>query len=102
MKMFVLSDSSDTITGFRLAGIEGKFIEEGQEVLEEIERLRKIEEIGIIIITESLAEKVKNEIGRMKLSKDYPVILEVPDRHGSIRPKDFLTRYIKEAIGVKI
>ncbi|KYO65484.1 V-type ATP synthase subunit F [Thermovenabulum gondwanense] len=102
MKMFVISDSSDTITGFRLAGIEGKYIEEGQEVLEEIERLRKIEETGIIIITESLAEKVKNEIGRMKLSKDYPVILEVPDRHGSIRPKDFLTRYIKEAIGVKI
>lgn len=102
MKMFVISDSSDTITGFRLAGIEGKYIEEGQEVLEEIERLKKIEEIGIIIITESLAEKVKNEIGRMKLSKDYPVILEVPDRHGSIRPKDFLTRYIKEAIGVKI
>ncbi|MGB9812846.1 MAG: V-type ATP synthase subunit F [Thermovenabulum sp.] len=102
MRMFVISDSSDTITGFRLAGIEGKYIEESQEVLKEIDKLKNDEDIGIILITESLAQNIKNELSAMKLSKDFPIILEVPDRHGSIRPKDFLTRYIKEAIGVKI
>lgn len=102
MKMFIISDSSDTITGFRLAGIEGKYIENGIEVLEEIERLKGKEDYRIILITEGLVQKIRDEIKPLKLSKDYPIILEVPDRHGSIRPKDFLTRYIKEAIGVKI
>jgi len=38
----------------------------------------------------------------MKLSSGLPIIIEIPDRHGTRRPPDFLTRNIKESIGVKI
>jgi V/A-type H+-transporting ATPase subunit F len=33
---------------------------------------------------------------------DPPLLVEIPDRHGSRREADFLTAYIREAIGVKI
>jgi len=38
----------------------------------------------------------------MKLSNKLPIIVEIPDRHGTRRPPDFLTRYIRESIGIKI
>ena len=38
----------------------------------------------------------------MKLSRNLPIIVEIPDRHGSRRPPDFLTKYIKESVGIKI
>jgi len=29
-------------------------------------------------------------------------VVEIPDRHGTTREADFLTKYLHEAIGVKI
>ncbi len=33
---------------------------------------------------------------------ETPLLVEIPDRHCSMRQGDFLTRYIRDAIGVKI
>ena len=38
----------------------------------------------------------------MKLNQKRPLIVEIPDRHGNGRTKDSITRYVREAIGVKI
>ncbi|MCG0275320.1 MAG: V-type ATP synthase subunit F [Thermosediminibacteraceae bacterium] len=102
MKAFVLSDNIDTLTGMRLAGIDGKIVHEKEEILRELKEIYEKKDIGLVIITEGLAEKVKDEIHRLKLKKGLPIIIEVPDRHGSRRPPDFLTRYIKESVGIKI
>ncbi|ADL08457.1 V-type ATP synthase subunit F [Thermosediminibacter oceani] len=102
MKAFVLSDNADTLTGMRLAGIDGKVLHEREEVLRELTEIYSKKDIGLVIITEGLAEKVKDQLNRLKLRKGLPIIIEVPDRHGSRRPPDFLTRYIKESVGIKI
>ena len=31
-----------------------------------------------------------------------PLLVEIPDRHGTGRRKDFITSYITEAIGLKL
>jgi len=102
MKEFLISDNTDTLTGMRLAGVEGVVVHEKHEILEELKKAAESGEIGILLITEILAEKVPEEIKRMKLSKKPPIVIEIPDRHGVRRPPDFLTRYIKEAIGISI
>lgn len=102
MKVFLLSDNIDTLTGLRFAGVEGEVVHEREEVLRELRRLSSDPEIGILLITELLAEKVKEEVDNLKLSRNLPVIVEIPDRHGSRRPADFLTRYIRESVGLKI
>lgn len=102
MKIFLISDNTHTIAGMRLAGIEGVLVHEKEEILKVLENMKGKGDLGIILITEILAEKVKEEIKEIKLTKNLPIIVEIPDRHGSRRPADFLTRFIRESIGLKI
>jgi len=102
MKIFLISDNTHTLTGMRLSGIEGVVVHEREEILQELEKAKEDEDIGILLITELLMEKVQPELNEMKLSHKFPIIVEIPDRHGTRRPSDFLTRYIRESIGIKI
>ena len=102
MKVFLISDNTHTLTGMRLSGVEGVVVHEREEILKELEKVKKDQEIGILLITELLVKRVQDEINEMKLSSKLPIIVEIPDRHGTSRPPDFLTRYIRESIGIKI
>ena len=102
MKVFILSDNTHTLTGMRLSGVEGVVVHEREEILKELAKVKEKRDIGILLITELLAERVQLELNKMKLSRSFPIIVEIPDRHGTRRPPDFLTRYIRESIGLKI
>jgi V/A-type H+-transporting ATPase subunit F len=102
MKVFMISDNTHTLTGMRLSGVEGVVVHEREEILKELAKVKENRDIGIILITELLAERVKLELDEIKLSSSLPIIVEIPDRHGPRRPPDFLTRYIRESIGLKI
>ncbi len=102
MKFFLISDNVDTLTGMRLAGINGTIVHERTEMLEVLEQSCNNQEIGIILITELLAEMAHEEIKEIKLDSTKPIITIIPDRHGERRPKDYITNYIKESIGLKI
>ncbi|ERK29765.1 MULTISPECIES: V-type ATP synthase subunit F [Clostridium] len=102
MRSFLISDNRDTLIGMKMAGIDGVIIRERQEVIEKIEELKKTDDIGIIIITEKISLMVNDYVYKLKLSKDKPLIIEIPDRHGSNKGQDSILRYIKESIGLKI
>ncbi len=38
----------------------------------------------------------------LKLNRKKPLIVEIPDRHGNGRTKDSITKYVQDAIGVKL
>lgn len=101
MKYFSISDNIDTLVGLRLAGIEGIRVAGKSEAVAAIQAAATDPDVGILLITERLAELCKDELAPMKLSAQTPLVVEIPDRHGS-RNKDSITRYIREAIGVKI
>ena len=102
MKMYLISDNADTLTGFRLAGVRGIVAREREEAQEELKKACDDPEIGIILVTESLQEKIQEEINNIRLDPKMPIITVIPDRHGSRRGKDYITRSIKESIGLKI
>jgi len=102
MKVFILSDNTHTLTGMRLSGVEGIVVHEKEEILRELEKINAVDDVGILLITELLAERVQPELNKIKMSQRLPIIVEIPDRHGSRRSQDFLTRYIRESIGLKI
>lgn len=102
MKMFVISDNVDTKTGMRLAGIEGIVVHERDEVLGALNDALKKQDIGIILLTEKLMDLVYEEVMNIKLNYDYPLIVEIPDRHGSRRDAGRIAKYIREAIGLRI
>lgn len=102
MKFFLISDNIDTQIGMRLVGVKGVVVHEKEEVLSILKDVEKRKDIGIILMTEKIAELVPEEVHRLRVSKSLPLVTLIPDRHGSRRPKDFITSYVREAIGVKI
>lgn len=102
MKTYLISDNIDTVTGMRLAGVEGEVVHERDELSSAIAKVLKDKSVGILFITELLSNKYPDVISEVKLSNQMPLILEIPDRHGSRKRADFITSYINEAIGVKI
>ena len=99
MKSFLISDNKDTLVGMQLAGIKGIVVSEKDEILSQIDEVFKDKEIGILIVTELIMEKAKSELMELKMKRRYPLIIEIPDRHG-FRKKENLLDYINEAVGI--
>jgi V/A-type H+-transporting ATPase subunit F len=102
MKMYVLSDNSDTWAGMRLAGVDGAILHQKNEVEDKIKELIKSGEAGIILITEKLRAMCGEYVNNIMLECKVPLFLEIPDRHGFGRSKTSITDYIKKSIGLKI
>ena len=88
MKMYLISDNIDTLTGMRLAGIPGVVAHGKDELEAALTAAFADPDIGVLLLTE-------------KFGRDFPVI-DIPDRHGSGRRPDFITAYVNEAIGLKL
>lgn len=102
MKFFLISDNVDTLTGIRLAGIKGVVVHEREEILAAIEDACSDKDIGILLVTELLSERVPEELKAVRLDMTKPIVTIIPDRHGERRRSDYITSYIKESIGLKI
>ncbi|WP_040212619.1 V-type ATP synthase subunit F [Clostridium polynesiense] len=102
MRAFIISDNTDSLVGMKIAGINGIIAHSREEVINAINHLKEQKDIGIIIITEVVAGYIPEELIEMKLAKNGPLIVEIPDRHGSARGSDYIAKYMKESIGLKI
>ncbi len=102
MKMYLISDNIDTLTGMRLAGIPGVVVHEKDELKEALEAAFADPDIGIILLTEKFSRDFPDYINSVKLGTGMPLIIDIPDRHGSGRRSDYITAYVNEAIGLKL
>ena len=100
MKFYLLSDNVDTQVGMRLAGIEGDVVHKREDVLKALEACIDDESIGIVLITTKLVELAPDVISELKLTLTRPLIVEIPDRHGSSNVGEAINKYVSEAIGV--
>lgn len=102
MKFFLLSDNIDTRMGMRLAGIEGVVVHEREETLKALAEAMSNPENGVILMTEKLIRLCADTVYDYKLHCTKPLIVEIPDRHGSGDSGGLIAEYIKDAIGVTI
>ena len=102
MKIYLISDNVDTRTGLRLVGVDGAVVHTREELRQQLEMVVQDKGIGIVLIMEKLSRQFPEIIKEMKLARTLPLVVEIPDRHGTGRAKDFLTAYVREAIGVKL
>jgi V/A-type H+-transporting ATPase subunit F len=100
--MYLISDNKDTQMGMRLAGVEGCVVHEADDVIAELKKAVSDSEIGIVLLTEKLGKLVPEYIRDLKLNKPTPLIVEIPDRHGSRDIADSINRHVREAIGLKL
>ena len=102
MKMFLISDNVDTQTGMRLAGVDGVVVHEREELRQALETALADKEVGIILLTEKFGREFPEIVDDVKLNHRIPLIIEMPDRHGTGRKADFITSYVNEAIRLKL
>lgn len=102
MKMFLISDNVDTLTGMRLAGVEGCIVHERAELRKALEDAIANKENGIILLTEKFGREFPDIVDDVRLNRRLPLLIEIPDRHGTGRKPDFITSYVSEAIGIKL
>lgn len=102
MKFYLISDNVDTLMGMHLAGIDGVVVHEEAEVRKTLLETMNRDDVAVILMTERLVSLCPELVYDLKLNRKQPLIVEIPDRHGSGRAKDSITRYVREAIGVKI
>lgn len=102
MRFYLISDNVDTQVGMRLAGIDGIVVHTADEVEKALQDSVRQEDIAVVLITETLLSLCPATVYNIKLNHRRPLIVEVPDRHGKGCTADSITRYVREAIGVKI
>jgi len=102
MKIFLISDNVDTLTGMRLAGIPGVIAHTEKEFSAALSSALADPDNGIVLLTEKFGRDFPELVNSAKGRSGLPLVIDIPDRHGSGRSPDFITDYISETIGLKL
>ena len=102
MRFQLITNDNDTMVGMRLAGISGVMAKTEQETRKALMEAVKMEDVAIILITEGLVNLCRELVYDLKNKSSKPLIVEIPDSKSAGRRKDSITRYIRDAIGLKI
>ncbi len=106
-KRVVVVGNKNMTIGFSLAGVDDTYTPEDKYGFKKrLEQLVGSSDIGVILLSESMAEDMREELKKIKNKKRdslYPVIVEIPDKEGAIEDKeDPLQEKIKRAVGIDI
>lgn len=101
MKLFLLSSDSDTLTGLRLAGIDGSLVQSEQDLLASIEQVLMRNDIAVVLVTRSVSMQYPQQIDTLKRNAKL-LVCEVPDMAHPTVDTDSITRYVAAAVGTKV
>ena len=102
MKLAVFCDK-DTAVGFRLAGLTDIYIPKENKEKDLWFELIDRDDIGIIFITEKIAESIDKYLKDFRIRNNVPIVVEIPDKHGRKEDHvDFVSHLIKKAVGIEV
>ncbi|MCI2046277.1 MAG: V-type ATP synthase subunit F [Faecalibacterium sp.] len=102
MRFYLISDNSDAKNGMRLAGIEGVVARSAEDVRHALDTVAHTPDIGMVLVTEKISDTYQGILDEARQAQTGPLLVTVPSTGGSDAGKDRITRYVREAIGVKI
>jgi V/A-type H+/Na+-transporting ATPase subunit F len=101
VKFFVIGDR-ETVTGFRLVGVDGHIATERDEVLSVLSEVVAKKEAGVVLITERVASKIRDEVEKRLYGFGFPLMLEIPDASGPDPGRLKVEDVVRRAIGISI
>jgi V/A-type H+-transporting ATPase subunit F len=101
MKYFCIGDE-DTVTGFRLAGVQGRAVATTAETREAFLSVTAMPQVGMVIITERLAASIREDVDKFLSASDFPFVLEIPDRNGPAPGRKNMMNVVQQAVGIKL
>lgn len=101
MKLAAICDR-DTAVGLRLAGVHELFVADDNPV-KMLDEISEKSDIGVVFITEKIAQEISKYLKDFRLLHDLPIIVEIPDKKGRLEGHvDFVSHLIKKAVGIDI
>jgi V/A-type H+-transporting ATPase subunit F len=101
MKYYVIGDE-DTALGFGLVGVHGRAVESRDEAQSAFDTALSDTDVGVILITERVAELIRPSVDRYIFTRDFPLIVEITDRRGPLAGKPGLREMVNHVIGIKL
>lgn len=101
MKYFAIGDE-DSVLGFGMAGVEGRVARNPEEARSAFGEALAAAGTGIIVITEAAADLIRSEVDAYVFSERFPLVVEIPDRRGSLPGRPGIREMAAAAIGVAL
>lgn len=101
MEYFVIGDE-DTVLGFGMVGVRGRHVNNERGAHAALDEALEDTEVGVLIITERVAEMVRQRVDTLLFSEDFPLVVEIPDRGGRMPERPTLRRMVNDAIGINV
>jgi V/A-type H+/Na+-transporting ATPase subunit F len=101
VKFYCIADE-DTARGFRLAGIVTHVAETAEQARAAVNETTVQPDCGVMIITEKVAAWIRPHIEMIRLTRDRPLIVEIPGPEGPIPGRKSLRAFVQEAVGVSV
>lgn len=101
MKMLVIGHL-EAVLGFSLVGVAGQKASTAEEVNQALDSALTAENIGIILVTEDVANLIRPRMEQLKLHSTVPLVVEIPAPDSKREDQQSLNEIVFKAIGVKI
>jgi len=101
MKYAIIGDE-DTVLGFGMVGVQGRVARDAEQALRAFQGLLEDREVAIVIITERVAEMIRSTVDKYLFTVSFPLIVEIPDRHGPRPGRPTIKEMVNIAIGVRL
>jgi V/A-type H+-transporting ATPase subunit F len=94
--------SGELLTAFRFVGVDGAAVESREEAQAVFRRVTGAGEARILIVEESTAAVLEEEMVAWQLTGRYPLAVEIPGLAGHLEGRRTLVDAIREAIGIRV
>lgn len=102
MKLFMISDNLDALTGMRLAGIKGEVVSELQPFEQLFNNVLNNKEIGVVMISPNLIAAHQELVDDVRFNRSTPLIVELQGQNEYQHPSHSITDTIRRAIGMQL
>jgi len=99
-KIYIIGDM-DTVSAFRLSGVEG-VVSGRDDAPSRLEEVLREEAAGIVMMTSELAGDLQERITQINLAVEGPVVIEIPGIDETEGPRRSVVGYIAEALGISL
>jgi V/A-type H+-transporting ATPase subunit F len=101
MKVLVIGHP-EAVLGFSLAGVGGRVATSAEEVNRALDEAQASKDVGIVLVTQDVAELIPARMERLKLRSTVPLVVEIPSRGGAPEGEASLGEIVLRAIGIRL
>jgi V/A-type H+-transporting ATPase subunit F len=101
MKVLVIGHP-EAILGFSLVGVHGQVATSAAEVNQGLDDALAAPDVGIVLVTEDVAELIEVRMDQLKLRSTVPLVVEIPAPEGVRPDQPSLSEVVRRAIGIKV